>query len=60
MKLYTLKQAARLSGIHRVTLQRWISSGKAKPSYTVDLEDKVLYLFTPTAVKRLRRLKKKR
>jgi len=57
MKLHTLKQAARLSGIHRVTLQRWISSGKTKPSYTVDLESKALHLFTPAAVKRLRRLK---
>jgi predicted site-specific integrase-resolvase len=57
MKLYTLKQAARLSGIHRVTLQRWISSDKAKPSYTVKLESKTLHLFTPAAVKRLRRLK---
>ena len=59
MKLYTLKQAARISGIHRVTLQRWVSSGKAKPSYTVKLEGKVLYLFTPAAVKRLRNLKER-
>jgi predicted site-specific integrase-resolvase len=59
MKLYTLKQAARLSGIHRVTLQRWIGSGKAKPSYTVKLEGKSLHLFTPAAVKRLRRLKER-
>ena len=59
MKLYTLKQAAKIGGIHRVTLQRWISSGKTKPSYTVDLESKPLHLFTPAAVKRLRRLKER-
>lgn len=59
MKLYTLKQAARISGIHRVTLQRWVSSGKAKPSYTVKLEGKALHLFTPAAVKRLRNLKER-
>jgi hypothetical protein len=59
MKLYTLKQAARLSRIHRVTLQRWIGSGKAKPSYTVNLEGKALYLFTPAAAKRLRGLKER-
>jgi len=59
MKLFTLTQAARLSSIHRVTLQRWISSGRAKPSYTVDLEGKALHLFTRAAIKRLRRLKKR-
>jgi len=59
MKLYTLTQAARLSGIHRVTLQRWISSRKAKSSYTVDLQGKALHLFTGAAIKRLRRLKKR-
>jgi hypothetical protein len=59
MKLYALTQAARLSGIHRVTLQRWIGSGKVKPSYTVDLEGKALHLFTGAVIKRLRRLKKR-
>jgi hypothetical protein len=59
MRLFSLTQAARLSGIHRVTLQRWVSSGRTKPSYTVDLEGKALHLFTRAAIKRLCRLKKR-
>jgi len=57
LKTYSTKQAARLVGILWVTLLRWISSGKFKPSRSMRLNGNRVWLWTASDVKRLRKYK---
>jgi predicted site-specific integrase-resolvase len=50
-------QVAKLAGIHRVTLERWIAAGKVKPSSHVTVGSKRFRLWTKGDVGRIRKYK---
>ncbi len=51
----TTAQVARLLGVHRVTLQRWIASGKVRPPRLLKLNGGAIRLWTATDIRRARR-----
>jgi len=57
IKSYSTKQAAKLIGIHPVTLLRWIGSGKIRPSIGTPMDGRTLWRFTDADVERFRKFK---
>ncbi len=57
MRAYSTKQAAKLIGVHRVTLQRWIAEGAVKPSESMKLDGGKVWLWTPADLEKARRFK---
>jgi DNA-binding transcriptional MerR regulator len=56
-KAYSTAQVARKIGIHRVTLQLWLTEGKVQPSKIVKLNGGKIYLWTAADVEKVRRYK---
>jgi excisionase family DNA binding protein len=57
MKNYSTKQAAKLIGIHVVTLLRWVGSGKIRPTIRTPMDGRTLWRFTDADVERFRKFK---
>ena len=51
-------QVAKLAGIHRVTLERWLASGKVKPPSRITVGGKRYRLWTKRDVARVQRYKR--
>ncbi len=56
-KTHSTKQAAKLAGVHWITLQRWVAEGKVEPSQRIKLNGNEVWLWTPTGVDEIRRYK---
>ncbi len=54
---YTTGEAAKAVGIHQVTLQEWIRTGKVKAPRLVIRHGRAVRLWTESAVEYLRRRK---
>ena len=59
MDVYSTSQAARKVGISRVTLERWISTGKVKAPTALRHAPLRVRLWTEQDVERLRKSKEK-
>jgi len=57
MRTYSTQEAAKLVGIHRVTLQEWLSAGKVRPSQVIPMKGRTLWRWTRADLKKLRRYK---
>lgn len=57
MKTYSTRQAAKLAGIHFITLHRWIGDRKIRPSISVPMDGRKLWRFTETDVEKVRQYK---
>jgi excisionase family DNA binding protein len=57
MQTFSTQQAAKLIGIHWVTLRRWLADGKARPSIAVPMGGRTLWRWTKADVERARRFK---
>jgi excisionase family DNA binding protein len=57
MRTFSTQQAARLIGVHWVTLRRWLAEGKIRPSIAVPMEGRTLWRWTKADVERARRFK---
>jgi DNA-binding transcriptional MerR regulator len=56
MMTYSTKQAAKMAGIHPVTLRRWVAAKKIKASQRVDLDRQTHWRWTDRDVERVRRM----
>ena len=57
MRTYSIKQAAKLIGVHRMTLYHWVVEGKFRPSVVVRMDGRTLRRFTDADVIKGRRFK---
>lgn len=57
MKSYSTERAAQMAEISYITLRRWLADGRFKPSIIVPMENRNLYRFTDSDIKRLQRYK---
>jgi hypothetical protein len=57
MRTYSTKQAAQLARIHWVTLFRWLSAEKVRPSIAIPLEGRTLWRWTDRDVEKVRKYK---
>ncbi|MGH9735977.1 MAG: MerR family transcriptional regulator [Candidatus Acidiferrales bacterium] len=57
MRTYSTKEAAKLTDIHFITLQRWVSSGKVRPSQKIRQNGFTLWRWTDADVERVRKFK---
>lgn len=59
MKVYSTSQAAKIAGISRVTLERWIRDGKVKKPSALGNGPGNARLWTEPEVERVRKYKEK-
>jgi predicted site-specific integrase-resolvase len=59
MKTYSTAQIARISGVHKVTLQRWLISGKLKEPKKVNAGNIQFRIWFARDLKRVREYKDK-
>ena len=59
MKTYSTKQAAEAVGISRVTLERWLLTGKVRPSQTIRFNGEKHWRWTLSDVEKVRNFKAK-
>ncbi len=59
MRTYSTRQAAKLVGIHWVTLHRWLAAGKVRPSQSIQMNGGKLWRWTHSDVGKVRRYKLK-
>jgi excisionase family DNA binding protein len=57
MKTYSTRRAAKLIGVHVVTLKRWLATKKIRPSIAVPFDGRTLWRFTLADVKKFRKFK---
>jgi len=57
IKSYSTKQAAKLIGIHAVTLRRWLGSKKMRPSIGTPMDGRTLWRFTDADIEKFRKFK---
>jgi len=57
MRLLSTPDVARQVGIHPITLERWLASGKVWPEKTVQIGNRTIRLWTSRDVKRLLKFK---
>jgi predicted site-specific integrase-resolvase len=57
MRTYSTEDMARGLGIHRVTLQRWLSAGKVRASLSMPMRGRTLWRWTDRDVERVRKFK---
>jgi predicted site-specific integrase-resolvase len=57
MKTYSTKQAAKAVGISWITLRRWLSAGKIRPSKSLPYDGRNLWRWTDADVEKLQRYK---
>ena len=59
MKTYSTKQVAKLAGIHRITLYKWMAAGKVRASESIRMNGHRLWRWTDADVERIREYKLK-
>jgi len=57
MRQHSTKQAAKLAGIHYITLQRWVTNGKVRPSQRIQQNGFTLWRWTDADVERVKKYK---
>jgi predicted site-specific integrase-resolvase len=57
MKTYSTKQAATLTGVHFITLQRWVSEGRVSPSMRIKQNGREIWVWTAADMKKIKRYK---
>lgn len=57
MQNFSTRRAAKLIGVHVVTLRRWLATGKIRPSIKLPFDGRTLWRFTLGDVKRFRKFK---
>ncbi len=57
MKTYSTVQVAELVGIHRVTLQIWLSAGKVRASHSMRMNGGTRGRWTDADVKKVKKYK---
>ncbi len=57
--MYSTEEAAKLAGVHRVTLLHWLASGKVRTSQNIAMSGKTYRRWTDADMNRLRRYKEK-
>jgi excisionase family DNA binding protein len=57
MQTFSTQGAAKLIGVHWVTLRRWLAAGKIRPSVAVPMDGRTLWRWTKADVERARRFK---
>ncbi len=53
-KTYSTEQAAKLAGVHRTTLQRWLTAGQVNASVNVPMAGITLHRWTQGDVAKLK------
>ena len=56
MKTYSTERAAKLAGISRITLQRWLSKALIRPSIAIPMRGQTLWRWTTADVRRAKQL----
>ncbi len=56
MKTVSTEQAAKLAGITRVTLARWLAAGRIRPTVAVPMRNQTLWRWTPGDVRAVQKL----
>lgn len=56
-RTYSTKQVAERAKIHAVTLRRWLSAGKIRPSVAVPYDGRTLWRWTDADMEKLREYK---
>ena len=51
---YSTEEAAKLAGVHRTTLQRWLTAGQVKASVNVPMAGITLHRWTGTDIAKLK------
>jgi predicted site-specific integrase-resolvase len=59
METYSTKEAAEMIGVHRVTLQQWLTASKIRPSQTIQMDSRRYWRWTEGDVKRGKNYKEK-
>jgi predicted site-specific integrase-resolvase len=57
MRTYSTEEVANAVGIHRITLQKWLTAGKVRPSHSIPMKGRTLWRWTKADVERVRRYK---
>lgn len=58
MRTYSTQEVAELLGIHRLTLQEWLSAGKVRPSQAIPMKGgRTLWRWTRADVIKVRQYK---
>lgn len=57
MRTHSTKEAAKLAGIHYITLQKWVGDGKVRPSQHIRQNGFTLWRWTDADVERVRKYK---
>jgi predicted site-specific integrase-resolvase len=57
MQNYSTEQAAKLVGIHPITLHKWLHAGKVRPSHSLAMSGRTLWRWTSKDVERVRKYK---
>jgi len=57
MKTYSTKEAAERADIHFITLQRWVSDDKVRPSQRIKQNGFTLWRWTDSDVEKVRKYK---
>jgi predicted site-specific integrase-resolvase len=57
MKTCSTKEAAKRAGIHFITLQRWVSQDKVRPSQRIRQDGFKLWRWTDSDVERIQKYK---
>lgn len=57
MKTYSTQRAAKMAGIHWVTLHRWLADGKVRPSIAIPLDGRTLWRWSQRDIEKLIRYK---
>jgi hypothetical protein len=56
-KTYSTTRAAKLIGVHVVTLRKWLAARKMRPSVATPMDGRMLWRFTDSDVVRFRKFK---
>jgi excisionase family DNA binding protein len=54
---FSTRRAAKLIGVHLVTLKRWLARGKIRPSIALPFDGRTLWRFTRDDVRKFRKFK---
>jgi predicted site-specific integrase-resolvase len=58
-KTYSTPEVAKAVGVHRITLQRWLATGKVRPSLAIPANGHTIRRFSEADVKRVKKYKEK-
>jgi DNA-binding transcriptional MerR regulator len=57
MKSYSTEKAAKLIGVTRVTLQRWLRRGLIRPSIAIPMSGRTFWNWTTADIRRAKELR---